>query len=86
MKIVIPMSGRGSRFLQADYTDPKPLINIDGKPMIEHVVNMFPGENDFLFICSNDHLKTTNMKEVLTRIAPKGKVIGIPSQIGRAHV
>ncbi|WP_404452346.1 NTP transferase domain-containing protein [Virgibacillus necropolis] len=77
MKIVIPMSGRGNRFLQAGYTDPKPLIKMDGKPIIEHVVNMFPGETDFLFICSNDHLETTNMKKVLTRIAPRGKIVGI---------
>ncbi|MEW9501058.1 NTP transferase domain-containing protein [Jeotgalibacillus marinus] len=77
MKIVIPMSGRGNRFLQAGYKDPKPLIEVDGMPMIEHVVNMFPGETDFLFICSRDHLETTNMKEVLTRIAPLGKIVGI---------
>ncbi|ASF38497.1 hypothetical protein CEH05_04930 [Halobacillus halophilus] len=77
MKIVIPMSGRGSRFLDAGYTHPKPLIEVDGFPMIEQVVNMFPGESDFIFICSNDHLESTNMEEILVRIAPKGKIVGI---------
>ena len=77
MKIVIPMSGRGNRFLKAGYSDPKPLLMIDGKPMIEHVVNMFPGENEFLFICSKDHIQETNMKNILQRIAPKGKIITI---------
>lgn len=77
MKIVIPMSGRGNRFLRAGFKVPKPLITIDGMPIIEHVVNMFPGESDFLFICSNDHLGTTNMGEVLTRIAPNGEIVGI---------
>lgn len=78
MKIVIPMSGMGNRFVQAGYTDPKPLIEIDGKPIIEHVVNMFPGEEDFIFICNSKHLNETNMREVLNRIAPKGQVIEIP--------
>ena len=77
MKIVIPMSGRGNRFLKAGYSAPKPLLMIDGKPMIEHVVNMFPGENEFLFICSKDHIQETNMKNILQRIAPKGKIITI---------
>ena len=77
MKIVIPMSGRGSRFLDAGYTHPKPLIEVDGFPMIEQVVNMFPGESDFIFICSNDSLETTNMQEKLGRMAPKGEIVGI---------
>ena len=50
MKIVIPMSGSGTRFLKAGYTVPKPLIEVDGKPLIEHVVNMYPGEKDIIFI------------------------------------
>ena len=48
MQIVIPMSGFGERFRKAGYTLPKPLIVIDGKPIIAHVIDMFPGETDFL--------------------------------------
>lgn len=77
------MSGRGNRFVQAGYTDPKPLIEVDGMPIIEHVVNMFPGETNFIFICSNDHLETTNMRNILNRIAPEGQIIGIePHKLG----
>ena len=53
MQIVIPMSGFGERFRRAGYTVPKPLIKIDGKPIIEHVIDMFPGETNFIFICNN---------------------------------
>ena len=45
MHIIIPMSGSGARFLQAGYQDPKPLIVIDGKPVIEHVCDLFPGND-----------------------------------------
>lgn len=78
MHIVIPMSGFGNRFLKAGYTIPKSLIEIDGIPMIEHVVNMFPGEKKFTFICNYNHLKETNMREILTRIAPEANIVEIP--------
>ena len=43
MQIVIPMSGFGERFRKAGYSVPKPLIMIDGKTIIQYVVEMFPG-------------------------------------------
>lgn len=79
MQIIIPMSGIGKRFIDAGYKDPKPLIEIDGKPIIEHVVNLFPGENDITFICNSTHLKETKMREILNRIAPSGKIVEIPN-------
>ena len=80
MKIVIVMAGIGKRFQKAGYTDPKPLIKVDGKSQIEHVVNMFPGEDDFVFICNNAHLKTTEMETVLKKIKPTGLIIGVDSK------
>jgi NDP-sugar pyrophosphorylase family protein len=78
IQLIIPMSGIGRRFLEAGYTDPKPLIEIDGKPIIEHVVNMFPGVTDIIFICNDEHLRTTNMIDVLYKIAPQSRIISIP--------
>jgi len=77
MKIVIPMSGTGSRFQKAGYTRPKPLIEVDQKPIIEHIVGLFPSETDFIFICNETHLATTDMREVLNRIAPQGQIVAI---------
>lgn len=83
MKIVIPMSGRGQRFVNKGYKEPKPLIPIDGKPIISHVVDMFSQEDDFIFICANDHLETTDMRAVLTGLAPKCTIVGIePHKLG----
>lgn len=45
------MTGLGKRFVQAGYTDPKPFIQVDGKPMLQHVLELFPGETDVLIIC-----------------------------------
>ncbi len=81
MQIVIPMSGFGERFRRAGYDVPKPLIMVDGKPIIAHVIDMFPGETDFLFICNEDHLAEPSyrMAEIIRRYCPKGRIVGIPS-------
>jgi NDP-sugar pyrophosphorylase family protein len=76
-QLLIPMSGMGKRFLDSGYKTPKPLIEIDGKPIIEHVLNLFPGVDDVTFICNDKHLKETNMREILTRIKPKSKILEV---------
>ena len=35
----VPMGGSGQRFRDAGYDLPKPLIDVDGRPMIAHVVS-----------------------------------------------
>ncbi len=86
MQIVIPMAGRGDRFLAAGYTAIKPLIEVDGLPMIARVVALFPGETNFLFICAQDHLDTTPLRAVLESIAPAGRIVGIaPHKLGPVH-
>lgn len=79
MHIVIPMSGMGNRFVKAGYSVPKPLIIVDGKPIIEHVCNLFPGEDKFTFICNSKHLNETNMIDVLKNIKPNSNIIEIPN-------
>lgn len=71
------MSGLGKRFADAGYKDIKPLIQVHGKPIIEWVVNLFPGENDFIFICREEHLENTPLRSVLNRIAPNAEIVGI---------
>ena len=79
LNIVIPMAGRGSRFAEAGYELPKPLIKVKGKPMIEVVVNnLRPDcEHRFIFICQQDHIERYSLVNELNRIAPGCEVIGI---------
>jgi NDP-sugar pyrophosphorylase family protein len=82
------MSGFGERFRRAGYTLPKPLIEIDGKPIIAHVIDMFPGEQEFIFICNEDHLNNADyrMAEILRHYCPSGRIIGIPAhKLGPIH-
>ena len=88
MQIVIPMSGFGERFRRAGYRVPKPLIPVNGKPIIAHVIDLFPGEKDFIFICNEDHLRddALGMAEVLEQYCPTGKIVGIaPHKLGPVH-
>ena len=62
MKIVFPMVGTGNRFVEKGYTDPKPLIKVNGKRIIEYILEMFSVDDEFIFICNDTHINTTNMR------------------------
>lgn len=86
MQVVIPMSGVGARFRKAGYRALKPLIEVDGMPIIEHVVRMFPGESNFIFVCNREALKETPLRRVLERLAPEGRIVEIdPHKRGPVH-
>ncbi|MBL0000843.1 MAG: hypothetical protein IPO97_07400 [Sphingomonadales bacterium] len=77
--------GSGERFRRAGYTVPKPLIPIDGKPIIAHVIDLFPGETDFLFICNREHLDEPSyaMAKQIERYCPTGRILPIePHRLG----
>lgn len=85
MQVVIPMSGFGERFRRAGFNTPKPLIPVDGRSIIEHVVRNFPPDSDFVFICNEDHIAEPafRMEETLRRIAPRGRIVGVaPHKLG----
>ena len=52
MKVLIPMAGEGSRFAKEGYTFPKPLIDVNGKPMIQRVVENLDFDCEYIFLVS----------------------------------
>ena len=88
MQIVVPMSGFGERFRRAGHVIPKPLIEIEGKPIVAHVIDMFPTETDFTFICNQEHLNEPayQMQSILKEYCPSGRIVGIPPhKLGPIH-
>jgi NDP-sugar pyrophosphorylase family protein len=79
LNIVIPMAGAGSRFLTEGYNNPKPLIAINGIPMIRLVINNLRPHRDhrFIFICQQAHIDAFGLNEKLSCWAPGCKLIGI---------
>jgi NDP-sugar pyrophosphorylase family protein len=77
INIVIPMAGLGSRFAQAGYTQPKPLIPVFGRAMIALVVaNLRPSINHrFIFICQRALEAQHAISALLRDIAPGCEII-----------
>jgi len=66
MNIIIPLGGKGERFLKNGYTQPKPLIQIFEKTMIEYVFdNLTISINDKVFIIYNTKLDNYNFSEYI---------------------
>ena len=79
LNIVIPMAGRGSRFVNAGYSMPKPLIDIHGHIMIEWVIrNITPScPHRFIFICQHEHITNFALDDVLHKMSPKCEIVEI---------
>jgi dTDP-glucose pyrophosphorylase len=77
MNVLIPMAGAGSRFAQAGYTFPKPLIEVNGKPMIQVVVDNLNVDAHFIFIVQREHYEKYNLKSVLNLIAPGCDIVQV---------
>lgn len=80
LNIVIPMAGRGSRFVQAGYTIPKPLILVHNmKPMIELVIdNLRPScSHRFIFLCLSEHLREFEIGRKLKEISPSCEIVEV---------
>ena len=81
LNIVIPMAGRGSRFVNAGFNMPKPLIDVHGKPMIERVIdNLTPDcEHKFIFIVLKEHINDYEVDKTLKSLSPNCEVVPINS-------
>jgi len=77
LNIVIPMAGEGSRFSQAGYTFPKPLIEIHQKPMIQLIIESLGLKGKFIFIVRKEHLEKYNLKSLLKILSPNCEIIPI---------
>jgi len=75
--ILIPMAGAGSRFSQAGYTFPKPLIEVRNKPMIQLVVENLNIDCKFVYIVQESHYEKYNLKFLLNLITPNCEIITI---------
>jgi len=70
INILIPMAGEGSRFKEAGYTFPKPIVDVNGKPMIQVVVESLGFEANYIFVVQKSHCEDYNLKTMLQLIAP----------------
>jgi HAD superfamily hydrolase (TIGR01509 family) len=75
MNVVIPMAGEGSRFQKAGFNLPKPLIDVNGKPMIVRVIENLNICANFIFLVQKAHLEKFPIELVLRHIKPNCHVV-----------
>lgn len=77
MNVLIPMAGAGSRFEKAGYTFPKPLIDVNGKPMIQRVVENLNMDARHIFIVQKEHYEKYALQHTLNLIAPNCEIVQV---------
>jgi HAD superfamily hydrolase (TIGR01509 family) len=77
MNVLIPMAGAGSRFQKAGYTFPKPLIEVNGKPMIQLVVENLNIDARHIFVVQKEHYERYNLKHLLGLISPGCEIVQV---------
>lgn len=77
LNVLIPMAGAGSRFEKAGYTFPKPLIDVNGKPMIQVVVDNLNLDANFIYIVQKSHRQKYNLDTLLNLITPNCSIIEV---------
>ena len=75
LNVLIPMAGAGSRFEQAGYTFPKPLIEVKGKPMIQVVVDNLNIKANYIYVVQKKHREQYNLDTLLNLITPECKIV-----------
>ena len=84
INILIPLAGKNQFFPESEYPFPKPLIEFNGKTMIEHIIDNFSTiekEKQFIFIVNSDDCKKYHLDNVLNILTDhKCKIIKLDNE------
>lgn len=73
--ILIPMAGAGQRFKNEGFKLPKPLIDVNGKPMIQRVIENLNIDANYVFVVQKEHYENFNLGTMLSLMVPNCKII-----------
>lgn len=77
VNVVIPAAGQGKRFAELGYQHPKPLIDVEGRPMIDHVLDDFRGVGRPIVIMQARHVRQYCADDLVRRLAPGAEVVEV---------
>lgn len=75
LNVLVPMAGAGKRFQDAGYIFPKPLIEINNKPMIQYVINNLNIKANYIFIVQKEHVSSFGLNNILKILVPNCNII-----------
>ncbi len=77
--LLLPIAGNGQRFIDAGYKLPKPLIEINGKTILDRSLESVNIDDcNLIFIIREDHVKEHNLNLVLRSKYKDCKIVIIP--------
>jgi NDP-sugar pyrophosphorylase family protein len=81
INIVVPMAGRGQRFLDKGILTPKPLLEVNSEPFISHVIDSVSfKEANFYFLIREQHLKENNFEKIFKEKKINYKIVPIKKE------
>lgn len=75
MNILIPMAGLGSRFPNSKL--PKPLIDVNGIPMIQRAIESMGIDGNYIFIIRSDHNTQFNLNKKIKDLFPNSTILNV---------
>lgn len=75
--VLIPMAGAGKRFSDVGYTLPKPFIPVNGKPMVQSVVENLNIDGKHIFLIQKSHSVDNDLHNFLNSIKPGCVIIEV---------
>lgn len=78
LKIIIPLAGSSELFINSGYSYPKPLIEIKGIPMIQHVtenIETISMQCQFIFIIMNEDAVKFHLDNTLRLLSPGCEIV-----------
>lgn len=75
INVLIPMAGEGSRFKTAGFKNPKPMIDVNGQPMVGLVADKLNIDAHFIFVVKGEHCQEYNLETILPLIQPECTIV-----------
>lgn len=81
LQILMPLAGAGSRFAKAGFATPKPLIEVDGRPMFLKAISSLDNvkaEKRYIFVIRQEHVDTQQLDTLIKAAQPEAKIVVLP--------
>jgi len=72
---ILPLAGKGSRFSKVGYVQPKPLLDINGYPMVIQAIKCLPQSKNNTFVCLKEHITEYNLDKKIKNIYKNSTII-----------
>jgi NDP-sugar pyrophosphorylase family protein len=86
MANLVTMAGRGKRFADLGYLLPKPLIPVNGRPMIWEVIDALPPSDKWIFVVRQEHIDEFHIDAVIKQKIPSAIITVDKDLLGGASI